>query len=211
MTRSQLLKRADTLNEELGRPGAGSDTPDPEYQKTNPFNSKGFEENMVLPDPIDASLSKVSDIQQHEEPRCLPPREESRKHYDTEVMNELKADKEASLRRLAIDFTEVAQALNPSEVRMLRLVQKRSGTDPMQSMYPYSGLQDPNAFFRVINNLARKGWAVVKDNKIFKSEVTDRLIMTYDAMKTPGTVVSSMRFKAQLLNRQRRDGLPSTR
>lgn len=207
--RNQLLKRADTLNEELARPGAGSDTPDPVYQVTNPFNNKRMEENMVLPDPVDPSVdTKVAEIKQHSDTKFLPPRAENRKHYDEEVQNELKAEKEASL-RLAIDFTEVAQALNPTEVRLLRLVQRKSGQDPIQAIYPFSGMNNLNTFMSVMNNLARKGLASVKDNRIFKNEVTERLLMTYDALKTPGTVVGSMRFNAQLLNR--RNGLPASR
>ena len=39
---------------------------------------------------------KQADIDQHKDPKFLPPRSENRKHYDSEISNDLKKEKEAT-------------------------------------------------------------------------------------------------------------------
>jgi hypothetical protein len=189
-----LLKHADT-NEELARDEAGVDTPSSEYQYVNPFANNRNEENHVAIDPNE----KISAIKQHNEPRDLPPRVENRKHYDDEATAEIQKEKEARRKR-AIDYTQMCKELNPTEAKLLKLVQRKSGQDMMQSIYPFSGMSNPNMFVRALNNLVRKGLFDIKDNKPVKTDVTDRVVMTYDALRN-GAVVAKRTFRSSLLFR----------
>ena len=140
---------------------------------------------------------KQGSIQQHPEPTCLPPRLENRKHYDKDAMAEIEKEKLGSkrgilggLRKRAIDYTQVIKEMNPTEAKLLKLVQRKSGQDPVQAIYPFSGMSNINMFLRTINNLITKGWIGSRDNKPVKTDVTDGLVMAYDAIRN-GAVVAS--------------------
>jgi hypothetical protein len=197
--KSQLLRRkfADVLNEELAKPGSGVDTPDSEYQYTNPFANKRNEENAV-----------VAAIQIHEETKCLPPREGERVHHDSEAQAEIDIEKEkdetAKIGKLktaepsAQEWVALAKSLTSTEARYLKLVQRKSGQDPIQNIFPFSGAHNVRQFLQAINAMGHKGWFQVKDDKLFKTDTTDRLVETYDALRS-GAVVASLRWKSVLL------------
>jgi hypothetical protein len=186
MVKSFLLcRRASVFNEVLAQPGAGTDCFEQEYQYDNPFANKRTEENTI----------KAS-IQQHAEPKMLPPREENRKHYDEEVKAEIEKEKLGASED--VDWVSMAKGLSSTEARLLKLIQRNSGQDPIQSIFPFSGLHNVRQFLQTINTLASKGWCAVKDNKLFKTDTTDRLLKTYSALQS-GAVVASTRWASYLL------------
>lgn len=143
---------------------------------------------------------KQSSIKQHKDPKMLPPRDENRKHYDSEVQKELEMEKEGGLHRLArlkaaarkraIDYTQVIKEMTPTDAKLLKIVKRKSGQDPVQAIYPFSGMTNVKMFIQALNNLIRKGWVGSKDNKPVSTEVTEGLIMAYDAAKD-GAVVAA--------------------
>ena len=205
--KSQLLsKRSGLLNEELARPGAGTDCFEQEYQYDNPFANKRNEENAVK-----------ATIETHREPRMLPPREGERKHYDSEAQAEIEKEKAAKVatdptpetpkaeapaaeapKAPETDWVQLAKGMTATEARYLKLILRKSGQDPIQAIFPFSGAHNVKQFLLAVNALAHKGWFEVKDNKPFKTETTERLVETYDAVRS-GAVVASVRWKSFLL------------
>ena len=197
--RSQLLKRASVINEELARPGAGVDTPDPDYD--NPFANKHVEENKVM-----------ASIKQHKETTMLPPRTENRKHYDEEVTKELELEKQAAPEETTVesptqvqvqpqrDWVAEAKTLSPTEIKYMKLVLRFSGRDPMEMM-PFTGAHNYKMFLQAMNQFGHKGLFEIKNGKAYKTEVTERLVMTAEALKSGAVTASGKKFRSRFLRR----------
>jgi hypothetical protein len=179
MSTSRLFqKRADILNEELGK-NTGTDR---EHTKEydNPFCNKRTEENMTK------EVMSSGGIESRGETKILPPRE--RRHLDKEVETELEEEREVGMEApnktaaaLNIDALEVARKMNANDVKILKIIARKPGQDIMDFL-PSAGGQF-NKSLRYIQQKASEGWFALEGTKVRPTEVTMKLIEAYEAGK----------------------------